>query len=203
MVKRLVAVLLFTLALAGCSSDSGSGSTDETGASDDPQSTLPGDSPGVAAPVLETVPVSGEGSLGTFATACERVQGGCHGFTINERTADFFVDRPGSNLTSLDLNLTWTAATLATETLAIGAMVMEDWDGCEICDPTVFDILEGTSPLHYRIEGLAVPLSDQFYVHIFVYDPDAWTDAAVAGVLVYTDQAVTLEGSVVVETPAA
>jgi len=194
---RLAAATVALLAfLAGCSDAPAADSLPETDSATgtDGPGTDAEANPEPAAPVPMALPVLLEGNLGNFAHYCVFPAGQCQTHVVTADETDVLVEHPGSNFTGLDLDLTWTAASAATERLAIGFMVMAECDGCS----TAYEGVVGTSPLRATLSGENVPLNATARVHIFVYNPQGFQMLPGGAGYTFTsvDQAFRLEGLV-------
>lgn len=196
--RALVALVLASALLAGCS-DQPPAATDDV----PPTSMTGSDTPltAPAAPKTEILPVDFDGSLGTILHGCIFPVGLCPTHTVTPESSDLFIERPGANLTGLDVVITWTAQTPATATLAFGAMVMGD---CEACD-VEFAEPEGPSPIRIQVDGLALPLNETVRIHIYAYNPQGIvTNPSVPGYVVASaEQAFHIEGTATFLVPPA
>jgi hypothetical protein len=115
--------------------------------------------------------------------------------------SDFELTLPPGNVTAFDVTVTWQSTTPQTATLAVGAMVMNECDGC---NETFLGELAGTSPLHFTMDGLAAPLQATQVVHFYVYNAGgAVAHPSVPGFAYATvDQAFAFAGKVTVERKA-
>lgn len=151
--------------------------------------------PTPAPPVAMTLPVELDGNLGSFVHYCAFPAGRCDTHVVTPDQTDVVIEHAGANFTGLDVNLTWTSSSPATDELALGFMVMSTCDGCE----DVFeDEVRGTSPLRATLSGMAVPLNETTVVHLYVYNPKSFQ--MVPGGVGYTfasvDMDFRLEGTV-------
>ena len=189
--------IVLLLLLAGCSGspDADAGPEGTTG----PSSSSTGPVP-PPAPSVEVVSFSFDGNLGTSAHGCVFPAGVCHTQDFVAGASDLLVERPGANVTALSFTVTWTAQTPATETLAVGSMVMVS---CEGCNGTQFGELQGVSPLQVDVTGVSVPLHSDALIHIYVYNPKGFVyDPAVPAYgLVSVDQAFRVEGTATLLVP--
>lgn len=187
--------------LAGCSDPAAT--TDEV--VDTPGSSASATSTGPAPlvqPTLEVIPVSFDGNLGTMAHGCVFMPTvHCETHAVVPESDDLSIARDGTNLTALELTVTWTAATPATATLAFAAMVMGHCVGCNV----EFDAKEGVSPLTLTGTGLSLPLNETVQVHVYGYNPNGLvTNDAFPGYgVVSVEQDYHIEGTVTVLVPSA
>lgn len=183
----LVASSTMSALLAGCSDSAPEAAPQPT---DAPTSSASAVAP---PPVRELLPFSFDGSLPTLVHGCVFPAGVCPTQVVAEDTSDFFVERPGANLTGLVFDVTWQAQTPATATLTIGAMVMATCDGC---NNTLFTEVTGASPLHVDVGAVEVPLTADFRVHIYAYNPTGIVilPADVGYAVVGVQQAIHVEG---------
>lgn len=192
------AALIVLILLAGCS-DPPSNEAPEAPTSTQ-GSTGTNDNATAQDPVLLSVPVAFDGNLGSSAHSCVFPAGQCVTQVVVAPDANVFVEHPGANFTGLDLNLTWTATSPATQTLALRFMVMADCEGCS----TLYEEVTGTSPLRATLSGENVPLNATTRVHLFVYNPAGLQ--VVPGGAGYTftsvDESFRLEGDVRLLVPA-
>lgn len=192
-----IALALMTVGLAGC------GDTPQTLETPSQSSTSSGAAPvAPAAPVTEVVEIAFDGKLGTIVHGCIFVPSTvCETREVVPESGDLFVDGTDANLTALDLTVTWTSATPATATLAFGAMVMTDCEGCEDVE---FDFQQGTSPLRLQGTALALPLNESARLHVYGYNPQGIVvNPAVPGyAVVSVEQAFHIEGTATVLIPS-
>ncbi len=213
--RTLVIAMLAVLLLAGCSSSSDGGGatpTSSTGAGDVrgvcvDESIRPyadANPDGTCPPYAkrESIPVTFSGNLGTIVHGCLFPPGQppvCPTQVVNAGSGDLFVEKPGANFTGLDMNITWTSQTPATATLAVGFMVMA---GCDGCEDTFFDEVEGTSPIRIQVKDQKIPLNETTKVHVYVYNPTGLQvlPAGAGYVFVSVDQDYAIEGKISIET---
>jgi hypothetical protein len=199
--RAVAAVVLpfLLLLLAGCSEDQ-SEVPDPSVVPTPTTSTGPDTT--VAAPTIEILPFSFDGNLGTSAHGCVFPAGTCHTQDVVAGSTDLLVERPGANLTALSFDVTWTAQTPATQTLATGSMVMVS---CEGCNGTQFGEVSGTSPLHVEVTDVSVPLHADARIHIYVYNPQGFVyDPAVPAYgFISVDQPFHIEGTATLSVPAS
>jgi hypothetical protein len=146
------------------------------------------------APVEELVPIVFDGKLGTSLHGCLFPTGTCDSVELVAAGSELVIERPGANFTGLDVIMSWTAQTPATETLTIGWMVMAT---CEGCNSTFYEEVSGASPLSARLADAAVPLTADTRFHIYAYNPRGLVyDPAVPGyAFVSVDQTFHIEGT--------
>lgn len=164
---RLLALLVLLL-LAGCADPPAADVPEASTATQAPAATMDNATP--AAPLPLSVPVNLDGNLGSFVHYCVFPAGQCDTQEAIPGNADVYFEHAAANFTGLDLNLTWTASSPATQTLALGFMVMADCPGCS----TSYEEVTGTSPLHASLSGEKVPLNATARVHIYVYNPTSF-----------------------------
>jgi hypothetical protein len=196
-----IACVTMLVLLAGCSNPVASPNdvADAPGGSASATSTGPAPP---AQPTIEVIPVSFDGNLGTMVHGCVFVPATtCDTRVVVPEGDDLSIARDGANLTALELTVTWTAATPATATLAFGAMVMGDCEGCS----SEFDFKEGVSPLTLTGTGLSFPLNQTVRVHVYGYNPNGLvTNDAFPGYGVLSvEQDYHIEGTVTVLVPPA
>lgn len=192
---RVAGVLLAFILVAGCSDPANP--TPESSTSSSSTSGAP-----VTTPQFKelVVPIQLSGNLGQFVHGCVFPAGQCATQELSPSSNDVLVNQPGANLTSLQLNLTWTTASAATAQLGIGSMAMTSCDGCpsmELADST------GASPLRHEWSG-QVLLNESLQLHIYVYDPDAFQllPGGAGYAYVTTEQDFVLEGTARFLVPA-
>lgn len=163
---RALSLLVLVALVAGCS-DPGSPTSNPTSSSSS-TSAAP-----VAVPQFKelVVPVQLSGKLGNFVHGCAFPAGECFTQELSIGDSDVLINQPGANLTSLHLNLTWTASSPATQQLGVGSMAMAS---CQGCAGTNLVETEGASPLRHEWSGSAILLNESLQLHIYVYDPDAF-----------------------------
>ena len=197
---RVAVACLVGLLLAGCNGPPGEAEADDPVDRAGPEGgLLPVTAP--LPPVTETIPFSFDGNLGTFVHACVFPAGLCPTQTVVEDLTDLFVERPGANLTALSFEMTWQAQSPATQDLWVGAMVMTS---CEGCNDTEFPDIHGPSPIRLDVQDVAVPLTADARVHIYIYNPTGFVhDPAVPGYAAASvDQDFHIEGVATVSVPA-
>lgn len=185
-VMRLLVLAAALVLVAGCSNPGNSSPEPTTSSST--TSTGPAQAPQFKELV---VPIQLSGNLGNFVHGCVFPAGQCVTQDLSASNNDVLINQPGANLTSLQLNLTWTASP-TTQQLGIGSMAMANCSGC----PSM-DLAEtaGTSPLRHEWSG-QVLLNESLQLHIYVYDPDAFQLAPGGAGYTYvtTEQDFVLEG---------
>lgn len=197
--RTLAAVVALLLLLAGCSDDP-SEVPDPSVVPTPTTSAAPNAT--VAAPTVEELPFTFDGNLGTSVHGCVFPAGVCHSQDAVAGSADLEVARPGANLTALTFEVSWNAQSPATQTLAVGAMVMAS---CEGCNSTVFDEVQGTSPLRVDVSGVDLALDADTVVHVYVYNPQGfvYNPSVPAYGLVSVDEPFHVEGVLTLAVPPA
>lgn len=195
---RLHLALAVALLLAGCASAPAETSTTAS------STTQVAKLNATAAPklVVAHAYLNDTGSLGVSFGGCVFPADACQfpDSPLPGKTDFLFATTPG-NLTAFDATLTWQAASLHTATLALGAMVMYECDGC---NQTFLGELEGTSPLRFTADKLAAALGPGQVVHFYVYNPGAAVAHPSVPGFAYatTDQAFEFAGKVTTERRA-
>lgn len=171
---RLIAFLVVALVLAGCAgSDPAPSATPSATPS---ASDLPRPGAGLAGDDPYVIGFALQGDLGPDAATC--VYAAACAPEVVDGNNDVLADLKGGNLTSFSVNLTWTASSEATRVLGLGVMVMQD---CESCNGTTLAEVTGPSPLLVSQTGLSVPVSAGMKLHLYLWNPQSFGDAAGQG----------------------
>lgn len=209
-------LLLATLLLSGCSGgDSGGGggaddATPDAGAENaeapgvcvDAEVQPTGEEPvdgecAPPAPTLHVVEVSFDGNLGTSAVLCEGTSGQCvPPAEVVEGETDYLYEHPGATLVAVNLTLSWTAASAATDTLGLGAMRMGS-------NSTLLENVEGTSPLEIQAEALDLLMDEENGFHAYVYNVKGLVHQDPAFGYVSADNAFHVEGTLTFSIPSS
>ncbi len=180
---RAIVVLIL---LAGCTS---------TDPPEDPiqEPAAEADAPAPVVNVTQAIhPVDWQGNLGTQVTTCGLLFGDCTRVEILPDETDLYFERPGANLTAIDLAMTWQSGGPATDVLALEIMIMAKTDDCE---SRMLDGVEGRSPLELSVSDLDEPLRSCEEVHAYVYNPNTWVSVNAAFVGTNIDQSFTVDGT--------
>ncbi len=139
-----------------------------------------------------------DGTLGTGVFACAPIH--CHGHELAPGESENLVTPVEGRLRSIELTMTWTAATPATAMLHLGLMIMDQCTGCNI---TMLGSAEGPSPLVITANDLDYGVNEDNWFHYRAWNPvtQAWTP--VGGAAATPDQAFSIVGKAVIEPVGA
>ena len=127
---RLPVLLAALVVLAGCSDAPAADDTGTQTATSTLSGNLSGGNGTASVPVPMSLPVELDGNLGSFVHYCAFPAGQCDTHVVTPDDSDVILEHAGANFTGLDVNLTWTSSSPATDELALGFMVMATCEGC-------------------------------------------------------------------------
>lgn len=131
-----------------------------------------------------------EGHLANYAAVCNG--GTCVETPTYDDKAAALVPGLVGRITGGKVTMTWSAATPATATLAIGAMTMTP--GCRDCRGAFLGEAQGVSPLVFELKESPRPMHDKEVLHFYTYEPSTYASAIDAGIAF--DQTFKVEGLV-------
>lgn len=201
--KRALALLAAALALAGCmggdaAPDATTAAVDAPAAPTDAAAQEAIEDATLEPPAPIETPVAFDGALTNYVVACESATGtvGCQG-TPASTTSGWDIPHEGGNLTAFALEMTWTAASPATQTLGMHVFgCAEAEDGSITCE--VYASAEGASPLTLAATGLAVPPGQT--MRAFAFRPSELPPSPIPGFVYYElEQTFHVEGAVTIQ----
>ncbi|MHB8605488.1 MAG: hypothetical protein ACYDCK_09555 [Thermoplasmatota archaeon] len=147
----------------------------------------------------KTVPLSWNGTLAGSAYLCDATTNTCEGATLSGDSSGLRVPDLVGIVRATHLELRWTAATPATATLGIGAMVMSPRGSS--CASKMIGVVEGASPLVIDAPALNITLCPDAVLHVFLYPPG--TTAGPEQLFANPPQDFSVAGAATLELPSA
>lgn len=150
-------------------------------------------------PKSSSIVMDWDSRLGTAAIACiDAPVGQCTPYqSVTPDGDDWTAPLPSGNVTAVDVALTWTAQTPATQALGFRIMVMGACPGCNVTD---LGQVTGTSPLVIQKQGLHIPGGPGMKLHAYAWNQQGLVHNPPAIAYASADQALHGAGNVTVQT---